>query len=132
MLQCWLIRKQSHPNLQHHKLFLLGCSLFGRWIADVATFAQNHVSPNIKDLIDIPAKLHYPTIPELGWKSGIVLVTMVVLTIVVCTLDATYAAAMSWYMQRCLWLSSVCTTRRVLAAVYCMTMLGTMRSVCIN
>ena len=105
---------------------MLGCSLFGRWIADVFTFVENHVSPNIKDLIDIPAKLHYPTVSELGWKSGIALMIIMVLMVVVCTLDSTFAAAMFWYMQRAPWLSSVCAARRVLAAVYCMTMFGTM------
>ena len=116
----------SRLILQRHELFFLGCSLFGRWIADIATFVQNHVSPNIKDLIDIPAKLHYPTVSELGWKSGIALVTLVVLTLVVSTLDSMFAAAMSWHMQRFVWLSFVCYARKVLAAVYCMTMFGTM------
>lgn len=117
---------QSHPDLQRLELVLLGCSLFGRWIADIATFVETHVTPTIKDLTEIPAKLHYPTVSELGWKSGIVLVAMVVLMIVVCTMDSMFVAAMSWYMQRSLWLSSVFNVRRVLAAVYCMTMFGTM------
>ena len=123
---------QSHPDLQRLELVLLGCSLFGRWIADIATFVQIHVTPTIKDLTDIPTKLHYPTVSELGWKSSIVLVTMVVLMIVVRTMDSVFAAAMSWYMQRSLWLSSVFSARRVLAAVYCMTMFGTMYRVCTN
>lgn len=120
------MNKRSHPNPQHLEVHLLGCSLFGRWIADIATFIQHCVSPNMKDIIDIPAKLHYPTVSELGWKSGIVLVTTVVLMVVVCTLDSTFAAAMAWYSTRALWLSSVCSARSVLAALYCMTMFGTM------
>ena len=56
----------------------------------------------MKDILEIPAKLHYPTVSELGWKSGIVLVVLVVLMAVVRTLDKTYAAAIFWYMRRAL------------------------------
>lgn len=80
----------------------MGCSLFGSWVGELSRFYEIHLAKLMKDILEIPAKLHYPTVSELGWKSGIVLVVLVVLMAVVRTLDNTYAAAIFWYMRRAL------------------------------
>ena len=78
---------------------LLACSWRGL-LGQLNIFWDNHLQQNVKDIIEIPQKLHSPSLSELGWRSAIVVIVTVVLMGVVCLLDRGFAAAIACFVQK--------------------------------
>ena len=54
----------------------------------------------MQDVMEVPNKLHSPTLSQLAWRAAIVLMVTVVLMGVVCTMDKGFTAALVYCTQK--------------------------------